>query len=218
MDKFENYWKLSEMEERFNSSSGSIRALASAWILASLGAIGWLFNSYEFDSWPMPLGLIVVMVSSLSTIGITILWVMDLLVFHRLLQSVFLVGLKMENDDSELPPIRSMMMKTQEGSGTSKWEFLFYLSPMIFFVSLSIFLIAFGEDKLFLANEELFELQGRLASWVFLVIQLIFLSWVFKKNKSMTSYRIRASWFRDQEFTNMVSQKSYDSIIKNYNK
>ncbi|WKZ20664.1 MAG: hypothetical protein QY305_08185 [Candidatus Brocadiaceae baterium WH-1] len=123
MDKFERYWKLSEMEERYNSSSGGIRTLASAWLLSSLGATGWLFSSYSPEKWPLPLGFLVVVVMTMATVGMVTLWVMDQLVFHRLLTSVFLVGLKMEKDDQELPPIRSMMMKTQEGLGLKQARF-----------------------------------------------------------------------------------------------
>ncbi len=122
MDKFERYWKLSEMEERYNSSSGGIRTLASAWILGSLGATGWLFSSYNPATWPLPLGFLIIIIMTLGNVGMITLWVMDQLVFHRLLTSVFLVGLKIEKDDQEIPSIRSMMMKTQEGLGTHRWE------------------------------------------------------------------------------------------------
>ncbi|UCD80670.1 MAG: hypothetical protein JSW26_04340 [Desulfobacterales bacterium] len=216
MDKFDKYWKLSEMEERYNASSGGIRTLASAWILAALGAIGWLFNSYKFDNWPIPLGLLVVIVSLLATAGITTLWVMDQLVFHRLLNSVFLIGLKMEKDDPDLPPIRSMMLKTQEGSGTSKWELLFYLAPIITFILLSFLIIAFGMDKLFLANKELFAFNARLISWIFFAIQLITLFWVLLNTKTLKKFAKRASWFEDEEFTKIVSDSLYESIIAKY--
>lgn len=218
MNEIEKYWKLSEMEERFNSSAGSIRTLASTWILASLGSIGWLFNSFKIDSWPMPLGLLVVMVSLLATIGISTLWVMDQLVFHRLLNSIFLVGLKMEKDDPELPPIRSMMIKTQEGTGTSKWELLFYMAPIMIFTLLSLIIIIFGTDKLFLANSELFTLDARFVCWVLLLVQLATLLWVFINRKSTKSFAIRAGWFDDEKFTKVIANSSYDSIISNYHK
>ena len=76
MDKFERYWKLSEMEQRFNSSSGAIRTLASAWLLASFGAIGWTFSAYKPETWPLPMGFLVIMIATLGNIGLTTLWVM----------------------------------------------------------------------------------------------------------------------------------------------
>ena len=125
------------MEECYNSSSGGVRGLASAWLLASLGAIGWLFSSYKYETWPLPLGFLIVAIATLGCIGTIILWVMDQLVFHRLLDSVFLVGLKIEKDDISIPPIRSMMMKTQEGLGTHIWERFFYLTPIFLFILIS---------------------------------------------------------------------------------
>jgi len=217
MDKFEKYWKLSEMEERYNASSGSIRNLASAWILAALGAVGWLFSSYQFDKWPIPLGLLVVMVSLLASTGITTLWVMDQLVFHRLLNSVFIVGLKMENDDRELPPLRAMMMKTQEGgAGTNRWEFLFYLAPIIIFILLSLLIIALGSDKLFLANRELFRSNARAISWIVFAVQIVSLIWVLINAKTLKSFEKSVAWFKDEDFSKIVSDDLYDTTIAKY--
>lgn len=162
MDKFESYWKLSEMEERYNSSSGGIRTLASAWILGSLGAMGWLFSSYNPVKWPLPLGFLLVTVMTLGNVGMITLWVMDQLVFHRLLSSVFLVGLKIEKDDQEIPPIRSMMMKTQEGLGTHRWERFFYLGPALVFFLISLVVIIGGSNDLFLQNSKFFILNPRI--------------------------------------------------------
>jgi hypothetical protein len=218
MDKFERYWKLSDMEERFNASSGGIRALASAWILAAIGSIGWLFNSYNFLTWAVPQGLLMVMISTLASLGISTLWVLDQHVFQRLLNSVFLVGLKLEKDDPELPPIRSMMIKTQEGSGASKWQLLFYIVPIAIFTSFSFLLIFFGMDKMFISNAELFKLQARLVSWICLSLQIISLIWIFVNRKTVKSFVERASWFTDEEFTEIVSSSSYHAIIEKFHK
>lgn len=164
MDKFERYWKLSEMEERYNSSSGGIRTLASAWLLGALGATGWLFSSYNSETWPLPLGLLVVVVMTLGSFGMVTLWVMDQLVFHRLLTSVFLVGLKMEKDDHQIPPLRSMMMKTQEGLGTHRWERFFYLGPVLVFLLITFTIIIGGSKGLFASNVTFFTLNTHLLS------------------------------------------------------
>lgn len=105
MDKIECYWKLSEMEERFNSSSAGVRTLASGWLLAALAALGWLLDPSKPSSWMIPLGLLLVVVCVLGVAGIATLWILDQLVFHRLLNSVFLVGLKMESSDPVIPPL-----------------------------------------------------------------------------------------------------------------
>jgi hypothetical protein len=215
MDKFERYWKLSEMEERYNSSSAGIRGLASAWLLASLGAIGWLLSSYNHETWPLPLGFLIIVVTTLGCIGMITLWVMDQLVFHRLLTSVFIVGLKIEKDDKEIPPIRSMMMKTQEGIGTHRWERFFYLSPIFVFILMSFVIIIAGSSKLFLANEKYFSLNTLYISVFLVIAQSVAVIWMITKLPSM-SLKTRASYFDDREFTELVADSRFDMTIARF--
>ena len=203
------------MEERFNSSSGAIRALASGWLLASIGSIGWIFNAYNAETWPLPIGLLVTVVSTLGSIGITTLWVMDQLVFFRLLNSVFLVGLKIEKDDNEIPPIRSVMMKAQEGLGTHRWERFFYITPISIFILLSIVLIIGGSDALFSGNEKYFNFNTRYISILLVFIQIIALIWMLIKFCSI-SQKKRAIYFNDEEFTKIVNAKAYEITISKF--
>lgn len=197
MDKFERYWKLSEMEERYNSSSEGIMTLSSAWLLASLGAIGWLFSSYNHETWPLPLGFLVVIVTTLGSIGIIMLWVMDQLVFHRLLSSVFLVGLKIENDDQEIPPIRSMMMKTQEGLGTHRWEKFFYLVPVSVLILISIVVIIGGSDELFSPNRKYFSINTYFLSIFLICTQLVAIIWMIRNLPAMSKFNSKPNNIHD---------------------
>lgn len=215
MDKFERYWKLSEMEERYNSSSGGIRTLASAWLLSSLGATGWLFNSYDPKTWPLPLGFLLVVVMTLGSIGMITLWVMDQLVFYRLLTSVFLVGLKIEKDDQEIPPIRSMMMKTQEGLGTHRWERFFYLGPVLVFILISFVAIIGGSEELFAPNRKLFALNMHLLSLFLGIFQIVAIAWMISKFPSM-SLKTRASYFNDPEFTKLFANSRFEITISKF--
>jgi len=215
MDKFERYWKLSEMEERFNSSSGGIRGLASAWLLASLGSIGWIFNAYDAATWPLPMGFLLIVVITLGSIGITTLWVMDQLVFFRLLNSVFLVGLKMEKDDHELPPIHSIMMKTQEGKGTHRWERFFYLAPISIYILLSISIVGGGSDALFQSKQAFFIIDTRFICIVLVCLQALALVWILFKFRFIAQ-KGRAKYFDDPEFTDIVSSKSYEKVVSRY--
>ena len=215
MDKFECYWKLSEMEERYNSSSGGIRTLASAWLLGALGATGWLFSSYDSETWPLPLGLLVVVVMTLGSFGMVTLWVMDQLVFHRLLTSVFLVGLKMEKDDHQIPPLRSMMMKTQEGLGTHRWERVFYLGPVLVFLLITFTIIIGGSKGLFAPNATFFTLNMHLLSLALGISQLVAIAWMIAKLPSM-SLKTRASYFEDEEFTVLVADGRFETTISKF--
>jgi len=215
MDKFERYWKLSEMEQRFNSSSGGVRGLASAWLLASLGSIGWIFNAYNAATWPLPMGFLIIVVITLGSIGITTLWVMDQLVFFRLLNSVFLVGLKMEKDDKELPPIRSIMMKAQEGMGTHRWERFFYLTPIAIYILLSLSMVIAGSNALFQGSDKFFDINTRPISILLVCIQMSALGWMLYKFRFI-SQKDRALHFNDNEFTEIVNSKTYETVISRF--
>lgn len=216
MNKFERYWKLSEMEERYNSSSAGIRTLASAWLLGALGAVGWLISTYDGTAWPLPLGVLIIVLMSLGNAGIVTLWVMDQLVFHRLLDSVFLVGLKMEFDDPEIPPIRSMMMKSQEGLGAHIWERFFYLAPLCAFALISLLVIISGFRELFSSNGTLFGADLYLyASLILFVYQLAAAMWMFAKFPSM-SLETRASYFDKPEFTSVFAKSRFETTISKF--
>jgi hypothetical protein len=213
MDKIECYWKLSEMEERFNSSSAGVRTLASGWLLAALAALGWLLDPSKPSSWMIPLGLLLVVVCVLGVAGIATLWILDQLVFHRLLNSVFLVGLKMESSDPTLPPIRALMMETVEGSGTQKWELLFYLGPLAAFVVLSAIVVATGPDNLFFASRHAHPLDLRWVGYVMLLAQIVVIALVLLKQRSVGIIE-RAAWFGDDAFEDLMKKKAFDVIAK----
>lgn len=213
MDKFERYWKLSDMEERYNRSSAAIRALASAWLLATLGSIGWLFSSFKYDTWPVPLGFLVILVTTLGSLGLVTLWVMDQLVFHRLLTTVFLVGLKMEKDDPELPPIRSLMIKTQEGLGTHRWETIFYLVPVCVFLLISGMLLFSGSERLFGVGQPYLGVDMRLLSMLLGVVQVAALLWMVSRFPSMSVLAKHAASFGDPEFAELIKNRQYEQTI-----
>jgi hypothetical protein len=204
MEDRDGYWKLAEIEQRFNQTAASVRTLASGWILGTLAGLGWLLEpSRSSGSWPVPLGLLLVTVCMLGVAGIATLWVLDQLVFHRLLDAVFLVGLRMEYGSSALPPIRHVMLKTMEGQGTHRWERLFYLAPILVFTLFSSAMLADGGPALFVAQDATMSQVARPLCIVLLVLQLAACAWVLMK-QSATSLLDRAGWFGDPAFAAML--------------
>ena len=211
MDKFKSYWKLSEMEERFNSSSAGVRTLASGWLLAALAALGWLLDPSKPISWVIPLGLLLIAVCTLSIAGIATLWVLDQLVFHRLLNSVFLVGLRMENSDPALPPIRAVIMKTIEGGAHTGWE-RFFSAPLIVFVVLSAVIVTTGSNALFSSGGE--GLSGtRWLGYLLVLAQILLIVWVLAKQGSV-SFVERAASFGDKDFEELVKNGDFENIVR----
>jgi len=208
----EGYWKLAEIEQRFNDSASGVRTLASAWILSALGAIGWLLDASKApDAWHLPVAFLATLVCTLATAGVATLWVMDQLVFHRLLDSVFLVGLRMEYASPSLPPIRHVMLKTMEGQGTHRWERLFYCAPMLAFVLVSMLLLLSGPE-LFASSDATLTLLARPLSMLLVALQVAIAATVFFK-QAATSLIDRAAWFADPAFEDAISNGNTLEVI-----
>lgn len=142
----DDYWKFAEFERRFNESQATIRNLASTWMLAAFAAIALLLKSDQDVSWLVSPAVLVGVVSFMATMGLLVLWINDQLVYQRLLQSSFLIALKMEYDDKDLPPIRAMMMHSAEGKGMGRWLTYFYTIPMWCFLAVTFTAIALRQS------------------------------------------------------------------------
>src|SRR5512138_672197 len=98
MNEKEEYWKFAESEKHFNDIQAGVRNLASAWMLAAFGAIALLMKSGGDAKWLVQPSVLIGVVSGMATLGLLVLWILDQLVYERLLNSVFLVALKKEFD------------------------------------------------------------------------------------------------------------------------
>src|SRR5262245_830160 len=91
-------WKIfdfiAEQERHFNNLQSKYRVLASAWLLASLSGIGFVIKELTRPT-DSPYLLIAAIAAAGGT-GIYLLWVVDILVYHRLLDACFVEGLKLE--------------------------------------------------------------------------------------------------------------------------
>lgn len=102
--------------EHFNGTQAEYRKLASTWLLAALGAIGFVLMTLEparaaqaIGVWFHPLlgagGLGV-----LASVGIGLIWQLDMTVYHRLLQAHFYTVIKLEKQYAWLPASHHAMM------------------------------------------------------------------------------------------------------------
>jgi hypothetical protein len=203
MDSKEEYWKFVESERHFNTIQAGIRNRASTWILAAFAAIAVLIKTSQEITWLVPSAVLVGLVSLMATIGLLLLWINDQLVYQRLLNSVFLVGLKWEHDNPQMPPIRTMMMCSAEGKGMSRWMTYYYTIPMACFLGITIFVTILreqiGASSQSLAPESSFWILVALC-----IIQAWASIWVqYKKSKITTQER--AAYFGNDKFTALFS-------------
>ena len=133
--------ELTASERHFNNLETEYRKLASIWLLAGFAGMGFILKE---ETQMAPAREVAIMAIGMATsIGIFLLWIVDLLVYHRLLDACFEQAKKIETLYPELPDVRSAMERTQGGGKvvTTRLRW-FYISltaaPVIFPVPLFI--------------------------------------------------------------------------------
>lgn len=164
-ETFERVWKIvSEIfveERHFNDLQSRYRTMASTWLLASFSAIGFVISKVIHIGIPRELLTSGIAVAGL--IGIMLLWILDLLVYHRLLDSCFIEGLILEEKYSWLPPFRHNMMATMKGEGVLFRVVGFYIGMVTILV-----LVAGGSLSLWFTQYNIY--IGFLTSLITLII------------------------------------------------
>ena len=129
----EIYNHIGQEERHFNSLELEYRKLASQWLLVSLSAIGIVLSQEE--SFPIDRWVLVIAICFAASIGIFILWMLDLKVYHELLHAAFREGVLLEREYPEiLPQIRNNMVKSQEGGDIILRVILFYFFSILLLI------------------------------------------------------------------------------------
>lgn len=123
---FEMLKLITGAEHHFNNLTFNIRALASTWLLATFAGIGWILKDWE-DTGSVQIvdkpDLIIALCIG-SSIGIFVLWIMDLKVYQELL-NVWFDAREMYEDDIKYPAIRKNMKDLFE-TGRAVYLIKFY--------------------------------------------------------------------------------------------
>lgn len=105
--------EIGKAERDFNSLQAGYRKLASTWFIAVFGGLGFLLKPVGVPGGEIQLGfeepLLVVGLSFAGYIGILVLWLVDIAVYHGLLVSYFRQGRKLEETHTWLPQVRHAM-------------------------------------------------------------------------------------------------------------
>jgi hypothetical protein len=134
----EIYSNLGAYEQHFNEIQSKYRSLASTWLLATFAGIGFILS--EKLNMLIPLDLTIAAIAVAGSIGIYLLWNLDHMVYHRLLESAFIECLKLEDEYDWLPKAAHNMRTLQEGGkGVSSRILLFYLVPQFILYIIAIF-------------------------------------------------------------------------------
>ncbi len=118
------YNDLAKTEQHFNGLQAQYRVLASTWLLAAFGATGFVLST---SLQGVPAAPVVAGIGLAASAVICLLWMLDLLVYHRLLDAAFVEALQMERLHPWLPKVRTNMWDSQKGRGVRVRVRLFYL-------------------------------------------------------------------------------------------
>lgn len=144
----EIYNHIGEEERHFNSLELEYRKLASQWLLVSLGAIGFILSKKEVV--PVDIWLLVIGICLAATVGIMVLWFLDMKVYHELLHAAFREGVQLERDYPQyLPQIRNNMVKSQLGGDIIRRVMLYYyFSILLLILIANIAIWMFNPDQI----------------------------------------------------------------------
>ena len=133
-DEHDRVWQqvveIGAAERHFNELQHHYRALCSTWMLAAFGAIGYVVTSQELPA-DYPREIIGACLSVAAAGGATLLWLLDLRVYHQLLDACFGEGLRLEREHAWLPQLRTRMIKTQKAYGVLGRVVWFYVITVV---------------------------------------------------------------------------------------
>src|SRR5438874_459210 len=109
------YLALVQECHHFNALESTYRTLASTWLLAAFAGIGYILTSVHAGTELLISGL-----SAAGAAGIVLLWVLDMLVYHRLLGAAFSEQLGFEERHSWLPQVAHEMVEMHGGDIVAK--------------------------------------------------------------------------------------------------
>lgn len=132
----EIYNHIGEEERHFNGLELEYRKLASHWLLVTLGAIGFVLSKKEVV--PINIWVLVIGICIAASVGILVIWFLDMKVYHELLHAAFREGVRLEKEfPTLLPQIRNNMVKSQLGGDIIKRVMLYYFFSILLLASIA---------------------------------------------------------------------------------
>jgi hypothetical protein len=134
--------ELGVTERHFNQLEAEYRKLASIWLLAAFAGMGFVLKENLHLAVPAEIALVAIGLA--ASVGIFLLWIVDLLVYHQLLDACFTKAKEIEKKyRQQLPQVRAGMEHTQSGGKvvTTKLRWFYILltsAPVVFSVPLFV--------------------------------------------------------------------------------
>jgi hypothetical protein len=129
--------RIAENERHFHTIQAGIRGLASTWVLAAFAGIAALLRHEELIRKLQPFSLVIV-ICLMVNFGLSVLWIIDQLVYQRLFNTNYMAGLFLEQQFSLIPPVRAIQAITTRGRSIASWVKFFYAGPMLAFALIAL--------------------------------------------------------------------------------
>ena len=114
---------LTQRLQHFNTLQGTIRATASGWLLATFAGVGFALTEQLATGDGL---LMAAAVALFGSVGTLLLWNLDLLVYHPLLDAVFHEVIALEKDHDWLPQVAHNMKAVATNGGIRDQLLWFY--------------------------------------------------------------------------------------------
>jgi hypothetical protein len=128
-------------EHHFNNLCFKIRTLASTWLLATFAGVGFLLTKQIGEQ--LEIDHLLVLLCWGGAIGIMVLWILDLLIYQKLLHAWFNAREEIEDRNAGFPQIWKTIKATQPGGRASNRIKLFYISlcsaPLMFAIYVCLY-------------------------------------------------------------------------------
>lgn len=138
------YSQLKLHKEHFSTMQNRYRALTSTWLLASFAGIGFLLSCYINLPFNVLIGVLILCLC--GSFGITLIWVLDIVLYNKLWLMAVLELAKLEKEHSWLPKINTLTLAARNNKKYQTYQTYFYIGIITVFVLISTFIFIYYFD------------------------------------------------------------------------
>jgi hypothetical protein len=201
---------IAENERHFATIQAGVRGLASTWALATIAGIAVLLQKSSSTIWLFPPFALIILICLLANIGLSVLWVIDQLVYQRLYNANFIAGLRIEQKFSFIPPVRAIQVLTTRGKSIASRIKFFYVAPIFGFI-----ITALAAAVIFIYNQN--SIHSLLSSSAVVLLALLTIAplvWVVRRSRE-ASFFILVEWL-PHDLSSILKEDNCRSIIERH--
>ena len=166
-------------------------------------------------TWLVSPFVLATLVCAMGALGLCVLWVVDHLVYHRLLNSIFLIGMRLEIEHRDIPPVRTLMAySAHRKGGMSHWLKIFYTAPAsaLSVIAFAICLVSQNSGTL---SSGAAITESAVPVWVCWPLAVLGLAAVvlIEVMSRRIPFRERADVFNDNEIFDMVNSGDFSAVL-----